>query len=119
MGTVHQISDEDNVLRRVPINPSYIKPDGTFSSLTYRKRKGEDGISVDLEHLTTHSISINNPTLFKLIRINVGVIRKTINDGLNVVHDPIEGNIAHSLIVGEVNRKKQKLLVEHSEKVSN
>jgi hypothetical protein len=43
-----QIGNEDFLLRRVPIQPSYIKPDGSISSFAVTLKKGEDGISTDL-----------------------------------------------------------------------
>lgn len=114
MANVLQIYDEDNVLRRVPTNPSYIKPDGTINSYSFRKRKGEDGISVNLERLSSFTKTTMGSTEFRVLRINVGTIRNVINDGLNVKHNPILDNEAHSLIVGDVSKSKQKKLVKNS-----
>jgi hypothetical protein len=109
-----QISDDDYVFRRVPINPSYIKPDGSITSYAFCKKRDEDGLSVDLERLTTPEITIMDKTRFKLRCINVGDVRNKINDGLNVVHDPVDGNLAHSLITGNITGSKQKQLMKHS-----
>lgn len=109
------ISDDDFVLRRVPtFLPNYIKPDGTILSLAFSKRRDEDGLSVDLEKLTTPQTTILDKSRFRLRRINVGVVKNEINDGLDVVYDPIEGNLAHSLITGSITGSKQKQLVKLS-----
>lgn len=110
------ISDDDFVLRRVPtFLPNYIKSDGTVSSLAFSKKRDEDGLSVDLESLTTPEKTIIDRFKFRLRRINVGIVRNVINDGLDVIHDPVEGNSAHSLITGNITGSKQKQLVKHSE----
>ncbi len=118
METVHQIYDEDNVLRRVPtFLPNYIKPDGTVSSLAFRLRRGEDGLSVDLERLSSFSQATLGRSDFRLLRLNVGQIRNDINDGLDVIPDPLEDNEAHSLITGSITRGKQKQLVKISTEI--
>ncbi len=118
METAHQIYDEDNVLRRVPtFLPNYIKPDGSVSSLAFRLRKGEEGISVDLERLSSYSQATLGRSDFRLLRLNVGQTRNDINDGLDVVPDPIEGNEAHSLITGNITKGKQKQLVKISTEI--
>ena len=45
------------VFRRVPINPSYIKSDGSITSYAFCKKRDEDGLSVDLERLTSPAVS--------------------------------------------------------------
>lgn len=112
------ISDDDNVLRRVPtFLPNFIKPDGTISSLAFSKKRDEDGLSVDLERLTTLEITVQDRSRFRLRRINVRVVRTDINDGLDVVHNPIGDNNAHCLIIGNITGSKQKQLVMKSEEV--
>jgi len=98
MEIAHQIYDEDNVLRRVPtFLPNYVKPDGTISSLAFRLKKGENGLSVDLEKLSSYSKATLGRSDFRLLQLNVGVIRNDIDNGLDVISDPIENNEAHSL----------------------
>lgn len=110
-----QISDVDNIFRRVPTDrPNYIKPDGTITSLAFSTKRGEDGLSVDLERLTTPQNTIQDRTRFRLRRIYVGIVKNEINDGLDVIHNPVQGNIAHSLITGNITGSKQKQLVKHS-----
>lgn len=117
MENAHQIYDDDNVLRRVPTNPSYIKPDGTINSYSFRKRKGEDGISVNLQRLSSFKKTTMGSCDFRVLRINVGVVRNEINDDLDVIHNPLPENIAHSLIIGNVTKSKQKKLVKYSKEI--
>jgi hypothetical protein len=93
------IKNEDFLLRRIPINPSYIKPDGSITSFAFSLKKDENGISTDLERLTTHDISISDKTKFRLAKISAGFIRNEVNDGIDCKHDPIPDNYAHALIV--------------------
>jgi hypothetical protein len=59
------IGDEDNLLRRVVFtNPHYVKPDQTVSSFAFTPRKINgvpEGLSVDIERLTTYEASIEPP----------------------------------------------------------
>jgi hypothetical protein len=113
------ILDEDFVLRRIPtFLPSYIKPDGTISSRAYQKKRDEDGVSVDLERLSSYEKAILGDRRFRLLKINVEVIRKDINDGLDVVHNPQQDNDAHCLITGNITESKQKQLLKHSAEVA-
>ncbi len=99
-----QIGNEDFLLRRIPISPNYIKPDGSITSFAFSMRKDEDGISTDLEKLADPKVSILDRTRFRLARINAGFIRNQINDGLDCIHNPRPDNNAHSLITS--NTKK-------------
>jgi len=117
MANVLQIYNKDNILRRVPTNPSYIKPDGTINSYSFRKRKGENGISVNLERLSSYTKTTMGSSNFRVLKLNVGTIRNLINDGLDVIHDQIPNNEAHSLITGNVSKSKQKQLVKHSTEI--
>jgi len=98
------IGNEDFLLRRIPISPSYVKPDGSISSFAFSLRKGEDGISTDLERLANPEVSVQNKTRFRLARINVGYIRNELNDGLDCIHNPIPDNYAHSLITSNTGK---------------
>src|SRR5690349_9860797 len=93
------IENTDFLLRRIHINPSYIKPDGSITSFAFSLKKDEDGISTDLERLTTYDASILDKAKFRLAKINAGFIRNEINDGIDCKHDPIPDNYAHTLIV--------------------
>ena len=92
------ITDEDHLLKRVPFrNPSFIKPDGRVTSFAFKPKKGEDGLSVDIERLTNYNASILDPEYFQLYFIIAGFVNKL---GLDCVHSPLEDNYVHALIVG-------------------
>ncbi len=99
-----QIGNEDFLLRRIPITPSYIKPDGSITKFAFSLKKGEDGISVDLERLANHDISVLDRTRFRLARINAGFIKNEVNDGLDCIHNPLPDNYAHSLITSQTGK---------------
>ena len=96
--------NEDFLLRRIPVSPSYIKPDGSITSFAFSLRKGEDGISTDLERLSNPGISALDRTRFRLARINAGFIRNEINDGLDCIHNPLPENYVHSLITSQTGK---------------
>jgi len=99
-----QIGNEDFLLRRIPISPSYIKPDGSISSFAFTLKKGEDGISTDLERLADKDKSVLDRTKYRLAKINAGIIRNDINDGLDCIHNPLPDNYAHSLITSQTGK---------------
>ncbi len=115
MAIVLQIYDDDNLLRRVPIFlPNYVKDDGTISSMAFQPIKGGNGLSVDLENLSSFKqATLGNPG-FRLLKINAGTIHHSINDGLGAIHDPQPDNYAHSLIIGNISNGKQKQLLKNS-----
>ncbi len=113
-----EIFDEDNLLRRIPAHlPNYIKPDGTISSLAYYKKRDEDGVSADLERLSSFAKATLTDKRYRLLRINVGVIRNEIDEGLDVAHNPEPQNEAHCLITGNINESKKKQLLKYSKEV--
>lgn len=99
-----QIGNEDFLLRRIPIIPSHIKPDGSISRAAFSLKKDEDGISTDLERFANPDISVLDRTRFRLARINVGFIRTQINDGLDCIHNPLPENYSHSLIISQTGK---------------
>ena len=110
-----EILNEDNLLRRIPTHiPNYIKPDGTISSIAFAKKREEDGLSVDLERLSSYEKATLGDRRYRLLRINAGVIRNGINDGLDVVHNPLPENEAHSLITGNITEGKKKQLIKNA-----
>lgn len=65
------ITDEDRLLRRVQfINPAFIKPDGRPASSSFSLKKDEDGLSVDLERLTTPEKSIGSRARYRLFSVD-------------------------------------------------
>jgi hypothetical protein len=96
------ISDEDRLLRRIQFShPDFIKPDGTPASSSFSLKKNEDGLSVDLERLTSHEISIGSREKYRLFSINASF---TSSLGLVNEHDPKPDNYAHALIKGNITR---------------
>jgi len=94
------IENEDFLLRRYPfLDPNYIRDDGTISSFAFKLKKGEDGLSVDLESKTTLEKSILDKSKFRLCKLKAKIPR---DFGLDCIHDPVENNYAHSLIVGKI-----------------
>lgn len=103
------ILDSDRLLRRVNfVDPDFgIKDDGTPASSNFTLKRLENGdyeqgLSVDLERLTTYQVSIQDPTRFRLFALAVSFVRST---GLDCVNDGVP-HPAHSLIIGEALRRK-------------
>jgi hypothetical protein len=95
---VVEIKNEDRLLRRaIFTDPSYVKDDMTVTSFAFKLRKGEEGLSVDLEKLTTYPKSIGDVEKYRLFAVIAGDVRSL---GLDCFHKPVEGNYAHSEIVG-------------------
>lgn len=109
------IEDEDTLLRRYPIgNPNYIRSDGTISSFAFApSHKDTDGLSVDLERLSTVAKSVLDASRFGLLRISAGKVRSLPN--LECTHSPISENIAHSLITGNINKSARSKLIEYAQ----
>lgn len=98
LNSLENIRNEDNLLRRIPFrDPNYIKPDGSITSFAFKPRRGEEGLSVNIERLTDYRSSILDPERFKLFFVLAGFIREL---GLYCVHSPVKGNPAHALIKG-------------------
>ncbi len=121
------ISNEDNFLRRVPTwLPNLIKDDGSISSAVFKTKRGDDGLSGDAESLIVsyQQAVLNQPEKFRLLKVNVGTVRNQINDGLDVIHNPIidhpeiQDNYAHCLIIGNITDGKAKQLLKCSAEVS-
>ena len=96
------IADEDILLRRVPISPSYIKPDNTITSLSFKpSSRDKDGLSVEVERLTTHERAVVDTAKYRLVGISTEIPRSL---GLDCIHDPLVDNLAHALITGNITR---------------
>ncbi|TAL34484.1 MAG: hypothetical protein EPN93_12240 [Spirochaetes bacterium] len=111
-----EIADSDNLLRRVPFtDPNYIKPDGTITSFAFSPRRQDtNGLSMDVEKLTTFGKSIMDRTKFRLYRLQAQVPR---NHGLKCLHDPKPENVSHALIQGEFNKAISRKLASAAERV--
>jgi hypothetical protein len=95
---VVEILDEDWLYRR--LHAACFKKDGSISSVAFMTANFPDEqASVDLARLTTPEESVNREgrgrrKLGQLQALGPRVL------GLEVVHDPLDGNDAHSLILG-------------------
>ena len=110
-----EITVDDRQLRRVVIDPNYIKDDGRVTSFAFRLRKDETGLSVDVERLTNYEAAVKDTQKYKLWALIAEVPR---NLGLECIHDPVEDNNAHALIIGEIDRSVQRKLARSATPVN-
>jgi hypothetical protein len=94
-----EIADDDVLVRRLA--PEHITG-GMVNSLAFSGYSHEPyEISVDLDRLTTDARTLSMRPDFGLGTLRAGDARAL---GLRVVHDPVEGNDAHCLIVGRYSK---------------
>ena len=112
-----QILNDDYLLRRVPFqNPNYIKADQTLTSYAFQPRKiDKDGLSVDVEKLTSYEKSIQDPATYRLYKIRVEEVK---NLGFNCQYNPSKNNPAHALIIGNFNKNNQRQLAQKAIKIN-
>lgn len=109
------VKRSDRLLRRVQYrNPHFIKEDGTPASSSFSLKKGEEGLSVDIERLTTHAKSVQDKTRFRLFALEASY---TMDLGLENVHAPLTDNYAHALIKGSITRGVARKLARNSLRV--
>ena len=102
---IHEIQRSDNLLRRIPLKPSHIFQ-GRITSACFKTKPGEDGLSVDIEALIAAFSETYNKETHTLARISAALPMEL---GYECKHDPVEGNFAHALIVGDTNPIAKKL----------
>ncbi len=85
--------------------------------LTYliKLHTDENGLSVDIERLTTHEASIMDRTKFRLFALSA---KFTSSLGLANLHDPQPDNYAHALITGNITRSVSRKMADAARKVS-
>jgi hypothetical protein len=111
-----KIHTNDRLLRRVQfLHPSFIKPDGTPTSASFSLKKGENGLSVDLERLADYRISILDPARFRLFVLNASFTESL---GLTNEHDPLPENPAHTLLKGEITKAISKRLAFEAKRLN-
>ena len=113
------ILDSDDLLRRIIFtDPNYIRPDFTVTSLAFKPRRiegaQERGLSVDISRLTTYEKSIVDRFKYRLYSLKVSYVRQI---GLDCEHNPIDGNEAHALIIGEFKNSTAKKLSQGAVRV--
>ena len=115
-----EILSEDRLLRRVQfLDPNFVKEDGTpaSSSFTLRRLEDgtfEDGLSTELEKLTTYPAAIQDVARFRLYALTAEFIQSL---DLKCEHDPLPENFAHALIKGNINRKIARKLAQQAVKI--
>ncbi len=93
-----EIRDDDWLYRR--LHAACIKKDGSVSSVAFMTNSFPDAqASVDLARLTTPEESVNREGKGRR-KLGQLQARGPKYLGLDVVHDPLDDNIAHSLILG-------------------
>lgn len=94
------VGDDEVVLRHIPGGPPWQEPpDGRITSLNFRPRPGEDGLSVSRAGLTaaaTLMARLGNPAAGS--RIAAAAVADIRALGLEVVPDPIADDPGHALI---------------------
>lgn len=99
---IRKIDDDDELYRRIA--PDHFKTDGTVSSGAYKlKGKPDKEISVNLAYLSTIEKTLENRPNFGVGSL---IARYPREIGLEVVHDPLPDNEAHSLIKGATTKKQ-------------
>lgn len=102
------IENNDWLLRRIPNKPDYIKPDNSIASFAFKSRDN-DGLSVNIERFTTYAQTVLDRQLFSLCKITTEYIRSI---SLDAIHDPLDDNYAHALIVGKITNSKASLMAQ-------
>ena len=107
---VIEIEGKDRLLRRVYYrDPNYIKEDMTVTSFAFKLRKGEEGLSVDIERLTSYEKSIVDVEKYRLFAVSAKDVRSI---GVDCLHKPIlPDNYAHAEIVGSELCRKLTVLI--------
>lgn len=110
-----EINENDRLLRRVQfLHPSFIKPNGTPSSASFSLKKGEAGLSVDIERLTTYKQSILDKSRFRLFALKASY---TLELGLKNTPAPLPDNPAHGLIQGNISRPIARKLASNAVRI--
>lgn len=110
-----KVRDEDRLLRRVLFtDPNHIREDGTPTSLAFKLKTGEDGLSVDIERLTDYEKSILDRKRFRLFSLEMKTIKEM---ELSCKHDSKLDNPSHALITGEITKPKSRELARKSIRV--
>lgn len=111
---MYNISVSDTLIRRISRNPDHWKIlNGVKSatSVNFKTKRGEDGLSVDILALTTLEKSVRTPTTHFVALLSAEI---PICLGFECRHDPIENNEAHALIIGNITDSSAKKLAAAS-----
>lgn len=95
----YEIKSTDSLLRRIPLKPSHIFQ-GSITSACFKTKPGEVGLSVDIEALINRISESYNQETHTLSRLSAALPMEL---GYECKHDPVDGNFAHALIIGDTN----------------
>jgi len=90
------ILDQDDLYRRVP--DVWLKGDGKVSSAAFQNTTNSDDMSVDLARLTTPQTTVSEYPTCGVASFRAALARQL---GQKVLHAPILGNPAHSMVRGK------------------
>ena len=108
---IENIEDDDGLYRR--LSPDQMYPDGTVNSNAFKSGgKPDASISVDLAKLTTAQDALARGGNRPGFAVGELFARLPRDLGFSVRHHPLPDDNAHSLIEGENDRKKCRLLAE-------
>jgi hypothetical protein len=104
------IGKNNNLYRRIPKeNPNCWKMSNGGkipSSVNFKTNKGEDGLSIDIDEMTTpkHILSLHPKSVVAEFSASV-----PINEGYKCLHKPSSKNMAHAIIKGNTKPIAKKL----------
>ena len=93
---LYEISNSDYLLRSLPKKPDFIGADNTFTSAVFKKKKDEDGVSVNIDFLVLDFDSIHNQDTHHIASLCAEV---PFSLNCDCKHDPNPTNNAHALIL--------------------
>ncbi len=114
MPNMYTISGADTLIRRIPRKPDHWKIlNGVKSatSMNFKTKRGEDGLSVDILALTTLDKAVRTPTTHFAALLSAEIPMRL---GFECRHDPIHDNKAHALIIGDITDSSAKKLAAAS-----
>ena len=106
-----EILDADVLFRRVV--SYWVNGAGNISSAVFYSRSGP--LSIYIAKLTTPKKILDKFSEYKLSSVVTKFVRSL---ELDAVHDPLDDDYAHGLIVGKINKSKAKKLAKSARLVS-
>jgi len=105
----YKILNTDNLYRRIPKKEfywKYVNGKKVPSSFAFKTRTNEDGLSVNIEALTTPELIVEKSELFGVAKFSASI---PLELGFSCRHDPKPNNNSHALIVGDTKPIAKKL----------
>ncbi len=103
-----EVLDEDFLLRRIPLTPNFIKPDGSITSMAFKPSpKDLNGLSVNLKAKSSYDETVLDKEKYTVVQVKAKFPREK---ELTIVPDPCPPeepeNEAHALIKGLIRGDK-------------